>query len=84
MSEALCLCMECRIRAAIFGADHVSEPFECDTGEALRACGEVLAELLAHHSTKSAKAYVAALLDARKKWQAHPRVAIQQPAAGHS
>lgn len=83
MSEEPCICMECRIRAAIYGGNPV-DPFACDTGEAIKACGEVLAELLAHHSTKSAKSFVAALLDARKKWQQHPRVAAQQTPAGHA
>lgn len=80
-----CLCMECRVRAAVHGAEKPpGAPFECDTGEAIKALGEVLAELLAHHSTKSAKAFASALLDARKKWQRHPRVAAQQPPAGHA
>lgn len=79
-----CLCMECRIRAAVHGHWPPGADFSCDTGEAIKALGEVTAELLAHHSTKSAKAFAAALLDARKKYQRHPRVLAQQPPAGHA
>jgi hypothetical protein len=80
-----CVCMECRIRAAIHGDGRPpSEPFACDIGEALMALGEVMSELLAHTSTKSAKTLVGELLVARKKWQREPRIAVQQPAAGNA
>lgn len=76
--RAKCGCLECRIRAALFGGDPTAN-FEIDTGEAIKALGNCLAELLAHHSTKSAKQFAEALLIARKEWVKHPRVAAQHP-----
>jgi hypothetical protein len=78
-----CICMECRVRQAIIGKP-TTDLSEVDTTEALNALGNVVAELLAHHSSKAAKRYAAQLLDARKRWQAEPRVAIQNPPAGHA
>jgi hypothetical protein len=76
--RAKCGCLECRVRAALFGGNP-TEPFELDTGEAINALGNVLGELLAHHSSKSAKAFTIALLEQRKEWLNHPRVAAQHP-----
>lgn len=76
--RAKCGCLECRVRAALFGGE-INAPFEIDTGEAIKALGNVLAELLAHHSSKNAKSFAAQLLAARKEWTKHPRVAAQHP-----
>lgn len=82
MSER-CNCLECRIRAAIHGGPHApGEPFAVDTGEVLNALGNVSAELLAHHPTKTAKAFASGLLEARKGWLKHPRVMVQQEPGG--
>jgi hypothetical protein len=81
--QAKCGCLECRIRASLYGGE-INAPFEIDTSEAIKALGNVLAELLAHHSGKAAKHFAAALLDHRKRWLKHPRVAAQQPPAGHA
>jgi hypothetical protein len=79
--------MECRIRDAVKASDEergsMGESMrEVDIPAALIALGEVSSELLAHASTRAAKAYVADLLEARKRWQKHPRVAVQQPSEG--
>lgn len=71
-----CACMECRIRAAIFGGDP-DAPFEVDMNEAYNAMGNVMGELLAHAPTKTAKRFAETLLDCRKRWQKHPRVVTQ-------
>lgn len=72
-----CNCMECRIRAAIYGTTKPDDLFEVDMNEAYNAMGNVMGELLAHAPTKTAKRFVDALLEARKLWQKHPRVATQ-------
>jgi len=77
--QAKCGCLECRVRQALFGGPDISVPFEIDTNEAIKALGNVLGELLAHHSSKSAKHFAAALLEHRKRWLKHPRVAAQHP-----
>lgn len=77
--HAKCVCMECRVRIAMNDGHVQAELMATDTTEALNALGNVVAELLAHHPTKEAKRYVAELLEARKRWQAEPRVAIQHP-----
>lgn len=82
--KAKCGCLECRVRQALYGSSEINAPFEIDTNEAIKALGNVLAELLAHHSNKAAKHFAAALLDHRKRWLKHPRVAAQQPPAGHA
>jgi hypothetical protein len=76
--RAKCGCTECRIRAAMFGGDP-TEPFEIDTGRAILALGNVLSELLAHHSEASAKMFADELLLARKQWLDHPRIVVQHP-----
>lgn len=81
--QAKCGCLECRVRAALYGGE-ITQDFAIDTNEAIKALGNVLGELLAHHSRKSAKVFAAALLEHRKRWLKHPRVAAQQPPAGHA
>jgi hypothetical protein len=81
--QAKCGCLECRVRQSLYGGE-INAPFEIDTNEAIKALGNVLAELLAHHSSKAAKHFAAALLDHRKRWLKYPRVAAQQPPAGHA
>ncbi len=76
--QAKCGCLECRVRAALFGGE-IDAPFEIDTNEAIKALGNILGELLAHHPSKSAKHFAAALLEHRKRWLKHPRVAAQHP-----
>jgi hypothetical protein len=77
MSGPGCNCMECRIRHAIHGGTP-QEAFNVDVKEVVLALGEVTAEMLAHVSTKTAKAFASDLLIARKHWQEHPSVAIQR------
>lgn len=72
-----CICMECRIRAAIYGSAVPTGPFEVDMNEAYNAMGEVMGELLAHAPTKTAKRFADELLESRKRWQRHPRVRAQ-------
>lgn len=84
MTEKKCNCVECRIRAALSESGDPSAPFEVDTKAALDAIGNVASEMLAHHSTKAAKAFAAELLECRKRWLKHPRVAAQQKPAGHA
>ncbi|MGY4295340.1 hypothetical protein ACVWXN_003435 [Bradyrhizobium sp. i1.4.4] len=84
MTEEKCACVECRIRAALSEGGNPAAPFEIDINEAVKAMGIVLSELLAHHSSKSAKMFAAALLDHRKRWLKHPRVMAQQPPQGHA
>lgn len=76
--RAKCGCLECRVRAALYGGTPTG-PFEINTGEAIVALGEILGELLAHHSEDSAKLFADELLSARKDWLEHPQVAIQHP-----
>lgn len=57
--KAKCGCLECRVRAALYGGE-ITAPFEIDTNEAIKALANVMAELLAHHSSKSAKLLAAA------------------------
>lgn len=76
MSGSSCNCMECRVRHAIHGGSP-DAPFETDVGEAIGVLGNVMAELLAHVSSKTAKMCAARLLECRKEWQKHPRVATQ-------
>jgi hypothetical protein len=76
---AKCGCLECRVRQALYGSADISAPFEIDINEAAKALGNILAELLAHHSSKSAKHFAGALLEHRKRWLKHPRVAAQHP-----
>lgn len=84
MSErAKCRCLECRIRAAMFGGKP-TEPFEIDTGEAIAALGNILAEMLAHHDDICAEAFTIALLEHREQWLKHPRVLVQQPPRGNA
>jgi hypothetical protein len=75
-----CVCMECRIRAALSPDGNPTGDFSVNIGETITALGNVLSELLAYQSSKSAKHFVAELLVARKKWLKHPRVAVQHPA----
>lgn len=77
--KAKCGCLECRVRAALCGGE-VDAPFEIDTNDAIKALGNIMGELLAHHSSKAAKHFAAALLEHRKTWLKHPRVAAQHPA----
>lgn len=73
LKERKCDCLECRVRTAIGASSGVP----LDTAAVLRTIGEVAAELLAHHTTKNAKSFVAALLLARKRFMQEPRVVIQ-------
>ncbi|QOZ25334.1 hypothetical protein [Bradyrhizobium sp. CCBAU 51753] len=84
MTEQKCNCLECRLRAALSEGGDPSAPFEVDVNEAAKAMGNILGELLAHHSSKAAKAFAIALLEHRKRWLKHPRVAAQQTPAGHA
>ena len=85
MTEARCNCIECKVRRALSDdGDVATAPFAVDINEALKAIGTVAAEMLAHHPTKAAKRWADAVLDARKKWQKHPRVVAQQEPAGHA
>ena len=77
--KAKCTCLECRVRGALSVGGDPTALFEVDVNEAAKALGNVLAELLAHHSSKSAKTFVAALLIHRKRWLNHPRVKTQHP-----
>ena len=79
-----CGCLECRLRATLGYDAPKGIPFMCDTGEALIAMGNIMAELLAHHSTKSAKHFADELLKARKKWMQEPRVMAQGQQAGNA
>jgi hypothetical protein len=76
MSALSCNCMECRVRHAIHGGSP-DAPFEAEVGEAIGALGNVMAELLAHVPTKTAKYCAVRLLECRKEWQKHLRVAAQ-------
>jgi hypothetical protein len=76
--KAKCGCLECRVRASLYGGE-ITQNFEIDVNEAVKALGNILAELLAHHSSKSAKHFAAALLEHRKVWLKHPRVVTQHP-----
>lgn len=76
--QAKCGCLECRVRAALYGGE-ITQNFEIDINEAAKALGNILGELLAHHSSKAAKHFAAALLENRKHWLKHPRVAAQHP-----
>jgi len=76
-----CDCLECRVRAALSGGEPTA-PFEVDINDAAKALGNILGELLAHHSSKAAKRFAAALLENRKHWLNHPRVLAQQPHKG--
>ena len=82
MSEAKppCDCLECRIRRACGFAENVP----IDIQPAAYALGNVFAELLAFVPARTAKMMVAELLVARRKWLKNPRVAAQQPPAGHA
>lgn len=73
-----CICLECKVRAALGG----SETVPIDVGECLAALGNVTAEILAHATTKQAKHFSQKLLEERKWWMKHPRVAVQQPPQG--
>ena len=81
MSGENCTCMECRVRKAISG-NNPAAPFEADLNEVLNAVGNILGEVLAHAPTKTAKMFCSELLEARKRWQKHPRVMAQAPAKG--
>jgi len=81
MTERKCNCLECRIRAAMSGGKPTA-PFEIDINEAIKALGNILAEMLAHHDGKSAEAFAIALLDHRERWLKHPRVLAQQHPRG--
>ncbi|WP_141688510.1 hypothetical protein [Bradyrhizobium paxllaeri] len=74
-----CECMECRVRAAIFGhaLGEGGGVSPIDTAEALTALGHVISELLAHHSDDVASQYLAKLAELREAWKQHPRVVIQ-------
>lgn len=75
-----CRCMECRIRQAIQGIGPDEPPRFLDGGEmseAINSLGNIMAEYLAHTNTRTAKIAVAEILEARKRWQKHPRVAVQ-------
>ena len=78
--KALCGCLECRIRAALYGhPGGPTENFEIDTGEAIRALGNVMGEMLAHYPTPVIKDSARALIECARKWKMHPRVAVQHP-----
>ena len=78
MIEHKCDCMECRIRHAIFGGSP-DAPFAVNLNDVYNAMGNVMGELLAHAPTKTAKRFIQELLEARKRWQEHPRVRAQHP-----
>lgn len=82
MTEPKCNCVECRLRAALSEQGNPSAPFECDVNEAAKAMGNILAELLAFHTSKAAKHFAQALLEHRKRWLKHPRIMAQQPHKG--
>lgn len=81
--HAKCACLECRIRAAMFGGEPTG-PFEIDINDAIGALGNILGEMLAHHSSESAEAFTIALLKHRKRWLEHPRVMAQQHPKGNA
>jgi hypothetical protein len=82
-SRAKCGCLECRVRAALYGGIP-TEPFELDTNEAIKALGNILGEMLAHHPEESAEHFAAVLLEVRKAWLTHPRVLAQQDPKGNA
>ncbi|MCK1501524.1 hypothetical protein [Bradyrhizobium sp. 188] len=82
MSDQKCTCVECRLRAALSAGGDPGAPFEVDINEAIKAMGNILAEMLAHVPSKAAKAFAQALIEDRNRWQKHPRVMAQQPPAG--
>ena len=85
--RAKCGCLECRVRAALFGGAAPADPeavFELDVNDALGALGNILGELLAHHDGKCAEAFAIALLEHRKRWLTHPRVLAQQDPKGNA
>ena len=67
-----CDCLECRIRHACGFQDGPQE-----LSVAINALCSVLGECLAHYSTDKAKLANRLVLDLRKRWIKHPRVAVQ-------
>lgn len=81
--RAKCGCLECRVRAALYGGKPTA-PFEINVGNAVIALGSILAELLAHCPEQSAELFVDELLLERKRYLENPLVVIQQPPMGHA